>query len=310
MSQTPTPQPTTISAGHVLLLGVIFLLALALILTPLRVISVNAQRVQPPGGPDDATSRMYTLQDVYDRVDTGATPSLATDFTQPTSGPTTVSGLPSINDIMGILPEVDDTDCADPANVLQGKTYFGLCGGSWGTRTGTASADPELAATGQDTCYDASGNVISCTGTGQDGEYQLGAVASPRFTDNSDGTVTDNLTNLVWLQNANCFGTRVWETALTDANNLASGSCGLTDGSVAGDWRLPNVRELASLVDYQTATAPRIPTGHPFTSVQSSFYWSSTSYRPVLSAAWTVVFSNGNVNNNLKSSSLYVWPVR
>ena len=86
--------------------------------------------------------------------------------------------------------------------------------------------------------------VIPCVGTGQDGDWQKGvAWPNPRFTDNGNGTVTDNLTGLTWLKNANCYGTRVWATALTDANTLNSGECGLTDGSVEGDWRLPNVRE-------------------------------------------------------------------
>ena len=46
---------------------------------------------------------------------------------------------------------------------------------------------------------------------------------NPRFTDNSDGTVTDNLTGLIWLKDANCFGDRTWISALSDANGLASG---------------------------------------------------------------------------------------
>ena len=65
---------------------------------------------------------------------------------------------------------------------------------------------------------------------------------NPRFKDNGNGTVTDNLTRLIWLKNANAFGLRTWEQALSDANALASGSAGLTDGSKAGDWRLPKTR--------------------------------------------------------------------
>ena len=72
---------------------------------------------------------------------------------------------------------------------------------------------------------------------------------NPRFTDNGNGTVTDNLTGLIWLKNANCFGAKDWAMALSDANTLNNGECGLTDGSVEGDWRLPNVREMQSLID-------------------------------------------------------------
>lgn len=44
--------------------------------------------------------------------------------------------------------------------------------------------------------------------------------------------MTDNLTGLVWLQNANCFGDKKWGDALVIADGLKDGDCGLTDGSV------------------------------------------------------------------------------
>lgn len=98
--------------------------------------------------------------------------------------------------------------------------------------------------TGQQSYWDASGDPISCAGTGRDGELQAGMDwATPRFMDNGDGTVTDILTGLVWLMDANCFGPRNWTEALSDANDLSAGTCGLTDGSVPTDWRLPNVKE-------------------------------------------------------------------
>ena len=59
-------------------------------------------------------------------------------------------------------------------------------------------------------------------------------MAKPTLHGWGKGTVTDNLTRLIWLKNANAFGVRTWEQALSDANTLASGSAGLTDGSVAG----------------------------------------------------------------------------
>ena len=113
-----------------------------------------------------------------------------------------------------------------------------------------ASAPAPVEKTGQTTCYDRFGMAIGCPGTGQDGDLQKGvAWPNPRFTDNSDGTVTDNLTGLIWLKNASCFGFRAWETALSDANTLNSGECGLSDGTVEGEWRLPNMKELNSLID-------------------------------------------------------------
>jgi hypothetical protein len=137
----------------------------------------------------------------------------------------------------------------------------------------------DLAKMGQTTCHDASGFVISCAGTGQDGETQNGIDwPDPRFTDNGNGTVTDHLTGLIWLKDLDCFGDRLWSEALTDAVGLADGTCGLTDGSSIGDWRLPNGREILSAVSFETPD-PALPVGHPFASVpadsSTNYFWGS-----------------------------------
>jgi hypothetical protein len=109
------------------------------------------------------------------------------------------------------------------------------------------------------------------TGTGQtqswavgdDGDQRDGWTVSPRFHDNDNGTVTDNLTGLVWLKNAHCFADVSWENAVELANAVADDQydfCGLSDGSQPGDWRLPNIRQLLSLVDY-SRTLCRLVTG-------------------------------------------------
>ena len=86
---------------------------------------------------------------------------------------------------------------------------------------------------------------------GDDGHLEKGvAWPDPRLTENGDGTFTDNLTGLVWTAYNLCYKDITWKEAVDLANNLADGECNLTDGSVAGDWRLPNVREFESLVDY------------------------------------------------------------
>jgi hypothetical protein len=86
---------------------------------------------------------------------------------------------------------------------------------------------------------------------GDDGTLKMGvAWPAPRFTDNSNGTVTDKLTGLIWMQDAGVLGSQTWAAAMTTANTLESGMAGITDGSQQGDWRLPNVRELQSLIDY------------------------------------------------------------
>ena len=61
-------------------------------------------------------------------------------------------------------------------------------------------------------------------GTRDDGDLQKGvAWPTPRFTDNNNGTVTDNLTGLIWMKNANAFGMKTWDDALNAANSLKSG---------------------------------------------------------------------------------------
>jgi hypothetical protein len=132
----------------------------------------------------------------------------------------------------------------------------------------------------------------------------------PTFVDNGDGTVTDTRTGLIWLQDANCNGAQTWANAGTWAGNLASGSCGLTDGSTAGQWRLPTVTELQDLIDYSQSN-PALPSGGaPFTNVQNFPYWTSTDYAPVPTAAWHVTLRNGYVATTDKSSTYGAWAVR
>jgi hypothetical protein len=137
--------------------------------------------------------------------------------------------------------------------------------------------------------------------------------------DRRDGTVRDNLTGLTWLKNAGCFGQfRTWPQALTNANTLASPNCGLADGSHPGDWRLPNIHELLSLIDYSQAD-PALPAGHPSTNVifqsgSSIIYWTSTiQAATTLFAAqpWTVNLSDGRTFGfGLNNFPGAVWPVR
>ena len=187
---------------------------------------------------------------------------------------------------------------------------------------------------GQIDCFDESGTDINCIGTGQDGELRSGKDwPDPRFTlnvnpaddDGSDGgipgngicdgaeicngTVTDNLTGLIWLQNANCFGTRNWTNALSDVMNVDTGECGLTDGSAEGNWRLPQIQELQSIIDYGR-NYPALPANHPFLNVQLSNYWSSTTFTHDPGAAWFVSLPTGGVNGAYKNGEIYVWPVR
>ncbi|MCP4711726.1 MAG: DUF1566 domain-containing protein [Planctomycetes bacterium] len=193
-------------------------------------------------------------------------------------------------------------------NIANGVGIFGV--------TGTLGASPaEVPKTGQTTSYD----------TGDDGDLERGvAWPNPRFSDNSDGTVTDNLTGLIWLKQANYnsteggTGSTAWANALNFCNNLQSGQCGLTDGSNAGDWRLPNIREMHSLIDFNyvapalcnTIGTGQWTSGDPFTDVQANYYWSSTTFAASTTNAWYVYLDYGFVDDVGKGNYCCVWPVR
>lgn len=211
-----------------------------------------------------------------------------------------------------------------PENIKQGVSVFGVTGTATG---GGASYAAGVEKTGQTQCYKYEGSswVIDTdcatnTPANQDGKLRKGvAWPNPRFTKNGNGTVTDNLTGLIWLENANCFGTQTWVNAMGSANGLATGSCGLTDSSAAGDWRLPNVKELQSLIDYayaypalsNTAGTGQWTAGDPFTNVQSNYYWSSSSYVSYPAYAWLVYVDDGNgVSYDGRTLTYNVWPVR
>ena len=137
-----------------------------------------------------------------------------------------------------------------------------------------------------------------------------------RFTDMGDGTIRDNDSGLIWLKNANCFGGMNWGNAMDAAALLADGECGLTDGSAAGDWRLPTKAEweaFYSLVyDYpalvNTVGDAQWSEGDAFIGVQSGDYWSSNEYEPIY--AWYAAMLGGNMHYHSKDYSHYVWPVR
>ncbi len=152
------------------------------------------------------------------------------------------------------------------------------------------------------TAYRSGDKLANLPRTGQTTSYAVGddysaqkGIAWPatRFTDNTNGTVTDHLTGLVWLQNAGCFTPADWSTALTAANQLASGACGLTDGSTAGQWRMPNANELESLVDVSQIN-PAVSAGAPFTNINlANAYWSSTTYMALTTNAMAIRFTDG-----------------
>ncbi len=157
------------------------------------------------------------------------------------------------------------------------------------------------------------------------------------YVDCGNGTVTDNRTGLVWLQDANCYGLLEWHEAVEIVANLsdipstsvaAPHDCGLSDGSSPGEWRLPSVAEweammLPNVLGCSPAITDDQGTGCwadplvcflsgrtcSFTGVVSSFYWSSTTLVSYPTDAW-IADLRGGIGADGKTLSFYVWAVR
>ena len=119
------------------------------------------------------------------------------------------------------------------------------------------------------------------------------------FTDNSDGTITDNLTQLIWQKVTNPSAL-TWEQALAYAEGLSLGA--------SSEWRLPNIKELQSLND-ETLTNPSVNTDY-FSSIGVKNYWSSTSLPNQTTEAWYCNTKFGITTYDLKTNSNYVICVR
>jgi len=156
-----------------------------------------------------------------------------------------------------------------------------------------------------------------------------------RYEDMGDGTVQDCLTGLIWLKDTNCLdtsngivksggsaGALTWYNAMVWTKGLGNTLCSLSDGSSAGDWRLPTKTEWMAMVasaKRQNFNNPVLTDesgrlqwteGHPFNNVLSDYYRSSTVYG--LSPgydAWCVDMADGTPCSS-NGGTYYVWPVR
>lgn len=159
--------------------------------------------------------------------------------------------------------------------------------------------------TGQTTCSSASSEV-PCLGSGQDGDTLAGvAWPVPRFVDNGDQTISDRLTGLTWTRNAAVAGGRyTWQQALDHVKALNR-----QRHLGHGDWRLPNVVELESLVGLTSDPVGRLE-AQGYTDVQKGYYWSSTTDANCSTYAWGVGTYSGFVAALPKMDAGNLWPVR
>ena len=303
---------------------------------------ILAGNIEPPAGPNDPASAMYTIEAVYQRLLAGADGAKRTGaFTGPPGPPG--STMHDMNEVMAVAPS-NVVNAATTNEVLSGQIFWGLTTNEWGTLSGTmpdigavnytpgtadqavaqgyhngsgiVQGDPDLVATNirvAITVFGVTGTIYECsvpkTGQtisdlpGDDGDLEKGvAWPVPRFTNHGNGTVTDNMTGLMWKKNANLCGAVDWTNAIVNCNNLTYAEY--------SDWRLPNMKELYSLVDLGQGTG--LPSGHPFSSVQP-YIWSSTTCASDNSRALYLRISEpGGIRNDPKTASggEWVWPVR
>ena len=138
---------------------------------------------------------------------------------------------------------------------------------------------------------------------GDDGSYQKGAVwPSPRFNDNGNGTITDRLTGLMW-ERVPASPAVDWYSAISYCENLTLGG--------HSDWRLPNVSELKSLVNYEQENSDYwLNNTQGFENIAHNYYFTASTQTGTSSSVWLVYMSTGLVLPGTKGSNNYVLAVR
>ena len=173
-------------------------------------------------------------------------------------------------------------------------------------------ADFNLPDTGQTTCYQTI-VVTDCDGTGQDGAYNINPMS---YTDNLNGTVTDNNTGLMW-QKEDDNQTYNWYQAAGVHSGTSNPStvdvCGSLHLGGHDDWRLPAKTELLGIVDYSVPySGPTIMSAY-FPNTDATNFWSSTTddQFSLTNNAWSVDYSTGHtILNSASDYSYYVRCVR
>jgi len=199
--------------------------------------------------------------------------------------------LRSIVDSSQFDPSIDSDYFVFPAGVVTSSTYSGLPSRVWHVEftTGTSYYYTQKSSPG----------TVRAVRGGSDTGLQ------GHLVDNGDGTITDASTGLMWQRDTDP-GKMSWEEALSHCDGLSY--------SGYDDWRMPNIKELASL-PMLTKHNPAANTIY-FPDTQPHNYWSSTSlsdatvYAEGHVIAWRVGFEHGDDFKDFKNSAYYVRAVR
>ena len=153
-----------------------------------------------------------------------------------------------------------------------------------------------IVATAQNKCYDQYNSVINCASAssnlyGQDAQYISN---KPSYSDNGDGTVTDNVTGLMWQQK---LGSKMsWQDAVNGAASF----------NLAGynDWRLPNIKELYSLINFSGSSGTPQMSGYG--RGEPNFYQVPDDASPYIDTRY-LNFDYGDVNNGERYIDAQEW---
>jgi hypothetical protein len=181
--------------------------------------------------------------------------------------------------------------------------------------------------TGQTACFSGfNSNPISCPGSGRDGEFQRGL--DRNYVDNGDGTITDVRTGLMWEKLSDDGSIHDTDNNYSWGDAYAYKIAGLNAIGFAGytDWRLPNVNELQSLLNYGVAgypaVSPALQAGCvPGCSVLTcscswrvgythGIFWTSSTYQSAPFYLWTVAVYDGSVGYEARNEVRHARAVR
>jgi hypothetical protein len=191
---------------------------------------------------------------------------------------------------------------------------------------GPLAAQAKPVKTGQTGCWNGSGQPIPCAGTGQDGEFQNGA--DRVLVDNGDGTITDVRTGLMWEKLSDDGSIHDTDNDYSWGDAYAYKVAGLNAIAFAGytDWRLPNVNELQSLLNYGVAAYPAVSPAFqagcvPGCSVLTcscswrvgythGIFWTSSTYQSAPYYLWTVAVYDGSIGYEARNEVRHARAVR
>ena len=238
---------------------------------------------------------------------------------------------PPLDHLDALLQSLDELNSCT-ADLLQYDYALAICRG----RCGNNVADAQEECDGQDlrshTCGSVTGGarphgILVCS---RDCRWDTSWCTAQRFVDNGNGTITDNLTGLMWEQKSGERGPRLLQRGKIPRFRTGKNPCLETIHAIdsactwfqtvewiarinarrfAGynDWRLPTVQELVTILDYERMDPSVSPI---FSPTQAASYWSSTSVALSAADAWGVDFSNGRVFSGNKQLTAYVRAVR